>query len=311
MQYAIGVDGRVFDANFLESSNGPYRCVECDGVVVPKKGPVMAHHFAHKSEPSECNYYTMGNATAESRKHILSKNLLFQMLTKSGHKSYIERHFGDVIGDVVTERRGKRIGFEIQISPIPIRDIIRRVESYHDKDMPLLWLFANPPEVTPSTIRVERDQGKLRGKTFIEFFRPEWQRYIASVQGNTMFFIDLDLNRDEAKLLRYRYEEIPSKETGRVFFICDVKYDKSTQSWIPNPEIDLSILDSRKKVSKGHPYGAWPLIPRRYVIGDTVRLGDTNGRESLRPLNPYQGEFLDAMFDFSDQPRAGYYKRGL
>ena len=41
------------DKNFRDK----YSCINCNGILIPKKGKIRAHHFAHKAE-SNCSYET-------------------------------------------------------------------------------------------------------------------------------------------------------------------------------------------------------------------------------------------------------------
>lgn len=49
-----------------------YTCLECNGIMIPKKGEIKQHHFAHKSEYS---------CSGEGQKHLYVKELIYQILT--------------------------------------------------------------------------------------------------------------------------------------------------------------------------------------------------------------------------------------
>jgi hypothetical protein len=54
-----------------------YKCVECDQRVVPRKGQVRRHHFAHYASTNTCTYYEHPN---ESQLHRDSKYKLAEWL---------------------------------------------------------------------------------------------------------------------------------------------------------------------------------------------------------------------------------------
>jgi hypothetical protein len=51
-----------------------YKCLECKGVMIPKKGDINRHHFAHKADFS---------CTGEGQRHLYIKELMYQMLVNN------------------------------------------------------------------------------------------------------------------------------------------------------------------------------------------------------------------------------------
>ena len=63
-----------------------YYCPECEGVMIPKKGDVLAHHFSHKPKNDGTPHICVG----EGNRHFRVKSFLHDMLnaTKNHHFRY-------------------------------------------------------------------------------------------------------------------------------------------------------------------------------------------------------------------------------
>tara|TARA_B100000902_G_C27164594_1_gene840515 strand:- start:141 stop:1079 length:939 start_codon:yes stop_codon:yes gene_type:complete len=63
-----------------------YYCPECEGVMIPKKGDVLAHHFSHKPKSDGAPHTCVG----EGNRHFRVKSFLHGMLnaTKNHHFRY-------------------------------------------------------------------------------------------------------------------------------------------------------------------------------------------------------------------------------
>lgn len=112
------------------AQRGPeYRCPECDGIVVLKKGRKVIAHFAHKP-PTDCSW-----ATGETRAHLEAKLLVANALGKRGLKAEVEFVVNALPGDrradvMAWSPKGLQITIELQHTPIGLDEIEKRASSY-------------------------------------------------------------------------------------------------------------------------------------------------------------------------------------
>lgn len=97
VQFWVALDGndRVTINKALRGKE--YQCLECNGIMIPKKGQIKQHHFAHKSE------YT---CTGEGQKHLYVKELIFEILLLDDFlftdaKIYLEKSFLGLRPDIL------------------------------------------------------------------------------------------------------------------------------------------------------------------------------------------------------------------
>lgn len=77
VQFWVALDGdnRITINKALKGVE--YTCLECNGKMIPKKGEIRTHHFAHKSE------YT---CSGEGQKHLYVKELIYEILCMNQKK---------------------------------------------------------------------------------------------------------------------------------------------------------------------------------------------------------------------------------
>lgn len=97
VQFWVALDGydRITINNALRGKE--YQCLECNGIMIPKKGEIKQHHFAHKSDYS---------CSGEGQKHLYIKELIFEILQLdeyllNGAKIYMEKSFLGLRPDIL------------------------------------------------------------------------------------------------------------------------------------------------------------------------------------------------------------------
>jgi len=102
---------------------------------VSKKG---TQHFYHAAD-SVCHY------EQESWEHLEIKYLVYRICQAENWETYVEFPSPDRnwISDVYATRDGRRVVFEIQISPISLHDLEERDRKYRAKGIESYWLLDN------------------------------------------------------------------------------------------------------------------------------------------------------------------------
>lgn len=108
----------------------------CGSPVVLKKSKYGTRFFAH-ARRGQCN------SASESDFHLLAKEVVATAVENFGWTARVEyRHpSGAWIADVLAEKDGRRIAFEIQLSPQTIYDTFQRHERYREHGVDCVWLF--------------------------------------------------------------------------------------------------------------------------------------------------------------------------
>jgi competence protein CoiA len=151
---------------------GPeYRCPGCKGIVILHKGRKVIHHFKH-TPPTNCAW-----ASGETQAHLEAKRIVVAALTTRGQEARIECVLAALPGDrradvLVTSPKGQLIAFELQHTPIGIREIERRSFSYATARIAQIWI----PFVRASVWK----DGKPTGKGwFVERYAAQpYERWI-------------------------------------------------------------------------------------------------------------------------------------
>ena len=115
-----------------------YICPECREEVVLKKGKILTHHFAHKSN-SDC-----ARSKGESKEHLRAKILIYEWAKERKMSCELEMPLdtpmGKRIADIYIEHKGNRFAIEIQKSPIEDIDLEKRTESYRSISVHVIWV---------------------------------------------------------------------------------------------------------------------------------------------------------------------------
>lgn len=134
---AIDETGRVVDIrdvpqDLAERHRHTYTCEGCGGVLIPRKGSVRVHHFAHASD-AECDRWAQGmtewHLTGQDRMQELGARL---EVPCDGLEF---NHRADAVFDAHSTI------VELQHSPISVDVFVERSEFYLSKFENLVWLF--------------------------------------------------------------------------------------------------------------------------------------------------------------------------
>jgi len=199
------LDGDRIEAG-IAGRGHEYRCPQCDGLVVLKRGARIIAHFAHKP-PTSCSW-----ARGETIAHLKSKALVAAALLQRGLRADVEfilaTHSGDRRADVMTwSPKGLQIAFELQHTPIEIEEIERRAASYADAGIAQIWI----PFLRPS---VWRDGQPTASGWFLERYSPRpFERWVHGLNGKNGMWM-YEPNKEEFWLGRMKGHQIHVKESS-------------------------------------------------------------------------------------------------
>jgi len=139
-QLLVGLlDGQRIEASVAQ--RGPtYRCPNCKGDLILRKGRIVSHHFAHKP-PVSCSW-----AVGETQQHLAAKMQLRDGFRARGYGAEVEVEVLSMAGDrradvLVTSQGGvHRIAIEVQHQPIDFGAMERRTIAYMAAGVPVLWM---------------------------------------------------------------------------------------------------------------------------------------------------------------------------
>jgi competence CoiA-like predicted nuclease len=131
-------------------------CPECGlalQIVPSKNNHYFFRHFPNQSCALDSKKFTIEyrnyilQQSRESEKHNSLKNKLQEKLHLSDDPLIdktticIEKYTDGRRADVYCERNGKKIAFEVQISPLSLSIILERIDHYREKDIHLFWVI--------------------------------------------------------------------------------------------------------------------------------------------------------------------------
>ncbi len=132
-----------------------------------QKGKGRLDHFAHASERT-C-LYDLG----ESETHRLCKAEIWLSLQNIPHvcNVQLELALGDVRADVSAEIHSVPVAIEVQISNLPVEDIVRRTKEYARRGIYVLWLAQWTPAL---------DSGRYSPKP--------WERWVHAAYFGRVYY---------------------------------------------------------------------------------------------------------------------------
>jgi competence CoiA-like predicted nuclease len=192
--YGIHIDNknRIFVSDTRPCDKDKIKCEVCDSVLVPKKGNIKIHHYAHKSGNQECDSWAPKfKSENEQNWHILWQNFFkdneygdLECVIKKENNNKLKCHRADIITKT-------NYIIEIQHSNISDNDVKEREEFYGEN---LIWIIDG------------------RGDNFNFVFYTENNYYIGSYHKEFIYsfernvFIDTDYGLFELiKTLNNRY----------------------------------------------------------------------------------------------------------
>jgi competence protein CoiA len=164
------VRDELVNAKDVGKDDGPFLCLECAAHLQLKKGTIKAHHFAHLIDAGcRCGY-------GEGERHRQLKEEICATLTSSSQVSNLQqerRELKLVYPDISFRFHGKGwVAVEAQVTPISIGTIQRRVQTYTDQGIALLWVLPSNEAL------VDGDR-----------YRPtRWERYLHALYRGKLFY---------------------------------------------------------------------------------------------------------------------------
>jgi hypothetical protein len=132
MQLLAKKEGKIFFAEEAEKGKD-YFCSECSQQVRVRKGFFRQPHFYHYRKNSSCSQ------SGKSEIHLLLQSHLLSLLPQK--EGEMEKPFLSIsrIADVAWPI--KNLVFEIQCSPIPVHELIKRTEDYRSIGYEAVWIL--------------------------------------------------------------------------------------------------------------------------------------------------------------------------
>lgn len=125
------------------SKEEEYYCQQCGQRVIPKKGDIKIHHFAHYPGSPPCVWWE-----PETEEHLLMKQEIIELLKRDNDIVLAELEYklningNNLFPDVYVELvDGKRIAVECQVSNKPFNLFIQKTELYSKNNIYTLWIF--------------------------------------------------------------------------------------------------------------------------------------------------------------------------
>ena len=112
-----------------------WQCLSCQQSVILKNGAVMAPHFAHRAKTA-CASFSEG----ESEEHLRGKALLAQWCQASNLEYELEAYLPRLKQRPDVLVAGK-IALEFQCSPLPLKQLLQRTETYLAHGYQVIWLL--------------------------------------------------------------------------------------------------------------------------------------------------------------------------
>lgn len=112
-----------------------YVCPACQKPVIQKRGRVMAHHFAHKSNGA-CDPWYSGKMSAwhKEMQNLFPRHCQEVIVRDDEHNEY---H----IADVIFKNGSKSYVIELQHSAISYNDFVARTNFYMNQGYGIIWIF--------------------------------------------------------------------------------------------------------------------------------------------------------------------------
>ncbi len=130
----------------------------CGNVGYGRKSVLGLKHFYH-AKNVDCPY----RDEAESEDHRQLKYEIYQSCEKLGWKADIEHNAGDWIADVFAEKDGKKVAFEIQLSPQTYNETVSRTKTYKEQGIRCYWLLGQLHNVIKGSNDIDMFEVRVDG----------------------------------------------------------------------------------------------------------------------------------------------------
>ncbi|MBC2734076.1 MAG: hypothetical protein HF981_06935 [Desulfobacteraceae bacterium] len=138
------VTNRKHFAESATKSDGPFYCPLCYSDAIIRKCVDKIDHFAHTARLSPIIKATEGHLHKECKEEICSElSKMFPEGKWDVERVIPERHYQDLpklVPDISGRINDQRLAIEIQASSLSIKKIIRRIEGYSKRNIPILWI---------------------------------------------------------------------------------------------------------------------------------------------------------------------------
>lgn len=215
----------------------------CNSAVTLKRSRYGTQFFAHAHQ-GECS------SAPESAEHLRAKEIIARVVAEYGWEVSVEyRHpKGNWIADILAERDGRRIVFEVQLSPQTPIETERRDERYRVDGVECVWLLKAPSQFSPANAihaplfyLAMKDSRGLVGP----LARP-LEEFVASVLNGSTVFAGCGVRLHAA---RYRSNQLKLDSERKVKAALAAAGEAT--GW--HCEIDIH-------------YEAWEKAPNRYTV---------------------------------------------
>ena len=132
-----------------------YFCPACGADVLPRKGSIRIHHFAHVAE-SGCPY-----SRGETALHLEMKHFFHDYYSRSPCVKRVEVEWpvDGLVADVyLDEKSGARVAIECQVSGIDVRELMKRTVGFSRQGIHLLWIVAGRPDLDAVISRLKNSR---------------------------------------------------------------------------------------------------------------------------------------------------------
>jgi competence protein CoiA len=157
-------------AKDVRKDDGPFLCLECAAPLQLKKGTIKAHHFAHLVDAGcRCGY-------GEGERHRQLKEEICAVLALSSQVRGLQQERRELrlaYPDISFWFRGKGwIAVEVQVTDITVETIRRRVQTYTERGIALLWVLPWNEALSDG-----------------DRYRPtRWERYLHALYRGKLFY---------------------------------------------------------------------------------------------------------------------------
>ncbi len=161
---------QVVTAKDVSKDDSPFLCLQCAAPLQLKKGTIKVHHFAHLIDTGCRRGY------GEGETHRQLKEAICATLASSPQVSELQqerRELKQVYPDISFLFHGKGwIAVEVQVTPISVGTICRRMRTYTEQGIALLWVLP----CNKALVAGER-------------YRPtRWERYLHALYRGKLFY---------------------------------------------------------------------------------------------------------------------------
>ena len=210
-------NGMRFEAKVAEKGL-EYHCPKCSQQVIPKKGRIVIHHFAHKP-PIACAW-----GKGETREHLDAKKMFSDEFINRGLRAEVEHEVPSLPGPdrradvLVWFPNEDRFAIELQHTTVDYQNLEQRTQSYIRENVAVIWIPFLPAKYAK---QVERLKPSQEGDFRIEKFSPRpLERWVHGFYYGKPWIY----NPNSRKLFRYQLKPYYLYKESAEWFDQDGNY---------------------------------------------------------------------------------------